>query len=158
MTKSRTTETAIRIILASLLGSSLTDAELRRLSRLFGDDPAFSQELGQRLDSCLSRPSRVSERTLFAPQDPVVDELMKSIKRRRLSKSEVTRMMRMLSPKLRIQDEAATLHEIVIDFASQATVSEINSLGQLLHATSAVEDEYLTGIMKRGDKDKDVGK
>jgi hypothetical protein len=83
---------------------------------------------------------------------------MKSIKRRRLSKSEVIRLMGALSPKSRIQDETVTLHQIVGDFVSQAARSETESLLNALQSTTASEDEYLTGIMKRSDKEKDVGK
>jgi len=150
--RARTKQRVIRILLAALLESDLTQEEMRELSANLFSNPSLIFELSDILSGVLQHFEKKSVTKGRNWREPGNDEELAyaDLQRRRMSKSAVLRMMSKFSDVLMAQpiDPTATLRELVHLFWKSASPAERKEFTKALGAGRS-KDLYLEGIMSR---------
>ncbi|MCI3134005.1 hypothetical protein [Phenylobacterium aquaticum] len=146
-TKSR--QRIFRSLLATILDSDLSPADIRDLSKELQSGP-LSWELGHALEMLAGQLS-VGDTHSLESSDPTDDlqVALQLVKRRRIAKSKLGQIVKSLDhgmPLRRIEE--VTIEEFLREFLSSATAAERSQLLSILD-TPTKDDPYLAGIMKR---------
>lgn len=141
--------------------SDLSEAELREIAKSFLDEPRIPFEIGRGLRGYLDQavaPRENNHEEISRFLSPAIEEALQAIKRRRLSKAELIRLIRALSPDAKDfrNMEDIKVPEIIHWFFDHAPESAQQKLLESLTSSPLEMDEYLAGIMRRGEKDKDA--
>ncbi len=151
VTRSRTREKVMRILLAALLDSSLSAGELAEIAEELSASPKFSWDLGELLRDVLGRLDMPVSGKMSNRDRNTLDALAYSvISRRRLSKQTVIELMNAASGRkyIELMNSNQTTRELLNKFFNSASISEIRKFMEMLENPSK-DDPYLQGITKR---------
>jgi hypothetical protein len=155
--KPRTRDRATRVILASLINSDLTAAELAEIARLFETVPAFTIELGQILSETAAAMGVRGARTAAgrkasrpANDHEAVAGALQIIKKKRLPKHEVRSIIEQIYP---VAYRAGVDSEMTVDDLVRTVIERgddrmLSQFIDMLRAGRPRPDEYLKGIME----------
>ncbi len=147
----KTQQRALRVILASLMGSDLSVSELRELANGL-PDPEFAERLSDLLEMALLHISYKESKEVSAGHlEEDYDLILEAVQRRRLAKRDLISILRdvsMSSLPSSVLDQNNTTRQILERFLFGATPMEIMRLKNVLHV-EGVRDRYLKGIVER---------
>lgn len=155
--KEQTRSYAIRRVVSSLIGSELTDSELRDLSFMFDTDPEFRARIAEAIRAvCGHSPRGAANRyedrwnEMTGDRVALVSEFMALVKKKRLSKRELTEFLHLSGPSVAVPDnpDRHSVSDLLSEFLIQATPSEIKRLMQFLRPDEP-RDAYFEGLGNR---------
>jgi hypothetical protein len=154
--KSNLRERVYRIIMASLLQSDLTSEEILIIGKAFSQETEFSWELGSLLKNISNRldPELLNKMSPNDKNEDLAEDLflaMKIVKAKRLSKTKILEYIAELSPSDDLSPyNSSTVRDLLTDFFINKSNIEKNNLLKLLETGGKNEDEYLRGMIRRG--------
>lgn len=155
--KESTRSAAVRTIIAALLNSRLSDAELREIARSIQFDHDLWVRVAAGLGfSDLGRDSADAEAykarwsALDDHRRSLVDLALAAAKKQRLGKRALVELMAFAEPRNPIPDnpEAYTLKDLLIMFFSEATPSGVEQMMDRLRRDKP-KDAYFEGLNRR---------
>lgn len=157
-TNARTRNKVVRMLLASLLQSNLSESELLEVSESLAHDPEMMFQLGRFLRLYTEETRNREPEPEISPStfsNPEFQALLLVIKRRRMAKRQLLSLIESISPHARPSERLADLPtgELLAWFYERATDAEKDRLSAYFHELKG-PDPYLEGIMKRGEKDR----
>jgi|ERR1035441_5828405 hypothetical protein len=157
--KQKISNRSLRAVLSSLLASNLSDLELLEVA----EDMLHGGEVCRRASSLLKailggadsasrfhrleKPQEKSEET----GNPLVDEAIRIVKRRRLSKVAVLNAIGVLNPDAKsafLDRMQLSISEILREFCGREPRDKMFAFLEILDGGFKPDDEYLKGIMR----------
>jgi len=158
--RSKTWESARRIILSSLLTSDLTITEIQEIGNAFINESDFSDRLGWLIKDAaksIDAPVRMEQAKHLTPDyeryDDAYPKAITIINKRRIPKREILSILKALRPEIRNYFQQSkrnlTLREMVGVFFESASSGEIDKFMDWLEKRIITSDDYLKGIMRK---------
>lgn len=145
---------ALRMIASSLLASEFTPVEIHHIAEALSSDPNFRHELAFFLHELASIVERRNggpgsfDGVEISADDNLVSVGLAVVKRRRLSKDQIMRRIRSISPGAEyFQSRNQTVREILSTFAENEPEEKMRALIEALGGPGET-DEYLKAMLR----------